>query len=176
MIHRDVKSDNVLLSGFTTCSLDDKSLVKIADFGTARADDRDSKGTLHTSARPTHASTKAVVGTTPYMPGEYIQSGHVSEKTDSFAFGIVVVEMLANMHSLAARDLVDKHEVNTLPQALEELAAKGRWPKKTAEILSSVATTCTRGTMTRTTPAQVLAQVESAYENATSSSAEVDEM
>ena len=111
------------------------------------------------------------------MPVEYLQSGHVSEKTDSFAFGIMVVEMLANINCLQARDLVDKHEKDTLPQALEE-AAKGRWPKKTAEILSSIATTCTRGTMTRTTPAQVLAQVESAYESTTSSSveAEVDEM
>ena len=43
--------------------------------------------------------------------------------------------MLANINCLQARDLVDKHEKDTLPQALEELAAKGRWPKKTAEIL-----------------------------------------
>jgi serine/threonine protein kinase len=168
----------VLLSGFTTSSLDDKSLVKIADFGTARTDDRDATGTPHTSGGPTHASTKAIIGTTPYMPVEYLQSGHVSEKTDSFAFGIMVVEMLANINCLQARDLVDQHEVNTLPQALEELAAQRKWPKKTAEILSSIATTCTRGTMTRTTPAQVLAQVESAYESTTRSSveAEVDEM
>jgi hypothetical protein len=69
---------------------------------------------------------------------------------------------------------VDQHEVNTLPQALEELAARMGWPKKTAEILSSIATTCTRGTMTRTTPVQVLAQVESAYDSTTSSSAEVE--
>jgi hypothetical protein len=102
----------------------------------------------------------------------------VSEKTDSFAFGIMVVEMLANINCLQARDLVDQHEVNTLPQALEELAAQRKWPKKAAEILSSVATTCTRGTMTRTTPAQVLAQVESAYESTASSSVEdeVDEL
>jgi hypothetical protein len=110
------------------------------------------------------------------MPSEYLQSGHVSEKTDSFAFGIMVVEMLANINCLEARDLVDQHEVNTLPQILEDLAAQGGWPEKTAEILSNIATMCTRGTATRTTPARVLAQIESAYESATSSSAEVDEM
>jgi hypothetical protein len=110
------------------------------------------------------------------MPVEYLQSGHVSEKTDSFAFGIMVVEMLANINCLQARTLVDENEVNTLPQALEQQAAQGRWPKKTAEILSSIATTCTRGTKTRTTPAQVLAQVESAYQATTSSSTVVDEM
>jgi hypothetical protein len=69
LIHRDIKSDNVLISGFTTGSLDGESLVKIADFGTARADDRDASGPLQTSGGPTHALTKAVVGTTPYMVG-----------------------------------------------------------------------------------------------------------
>ena len=100
----------------------------------------------------------------------------MSEKTDSFAFGIMVAEMIANMNCLQSRDLVDKHEVNTLPQALEELATQGGWPAKTAAILGSIATTCTRGTMTRTTPAQVLAQVESAYQTAISSKAEVEGM
>jgi hypothetical protein len=35
-----------------------------------------------------HASTKNVIGTGPYMSYEYIAFGHVSEKTDSFAAGI----------------------------------------------------------------------------------------
>ena len=100
----------------------------------------------------------------------------MSEKTDSFAFGIMVAEMIANMNCLQSRDFVDKHEKDTLPQALEELATQGGWPEKTAAILGSIATTCTRGTMTRTTPAQVLAQVESAYQTAISSKAEVDGM
>ena len=56
----------VLLSGFKTNSIDDVSCVKVADFGTARADDRNSDGKLQTSAK-THAMTRMVVGTTPYM-------------------------------------------------------------------------------------------------------------
>jgi hypothetical protein len=57
----------VLLSGFKTNSIDDVSGVKVADFGTTRTDDkRHTDGTLHTSAKA-HASTRLVVGTTPYM-------------------------------------------------------------------------------------------------------------
>jgi serine/threonine protein kinase len=113
--------------------------------------------------------TKVVVGTTPYMPVEYIQSGHVSEKTDSFAFGIMVVELIANMNCLRARNLVDEHEKDTLPQALEEQALQGGCPKQVAKMLSNVATVCTRGTKTRTTAAQVLAQIEAVYEESYSS-------
>jgi serine/threonine protein kinase len=85
-----------LLTGFETGAFDDKSFAKvrclarvercqhrlqIADFGTARVDDRED-GKLHTSVR-THANTKLVVGTSPYMSPEYERMGFVSEKVRS---------------------------------------------------------------------------------------------
>ena len=74
MIHRDIKSANVLLAGFDTNQPDDESVAKVGDFGTARADDRDrydaESGHMLTQAK-THASTKQIVGTSPYMPAEY---------------------------------------------------------------------------------------------------------
>jgi hypothetical protein len=98
------------------------------------------------------------------QPAEYIKFGHVSEKTDGYAFGIMVVEMLANIDCRQASALVDEHELNTLPQALKELADAGGWPAIISDVLSKVATTCTRGTKTRTTPAEVLQQVEGLWE------------
>jgi serine/threonine protein kinase len=84
------KSSNVLLNGFETDRPDSKSVAKVADFGTVRTDDRDrydpNDGTLLTSVK-THAYTKSIVGTSPYIPPEYLRSGHVSEKTDAFALG-----------------------------------------------------------------------------------------
>jgi hypothetical protein len=70
---------------------------------------------------------------------------------------------------LEASTLVGDHEVNTLPQALKELADAGGWPATTAAVLSNIATTCTRGPKTRTTPAEVLQQVEGAWERRGSS-------
>jgi hypothetical protein len=96
------------------------------------------------------------------MPIEYIQNGHVSEKTDAFAFGILVIEVLTNLSPSKARTLVDDHEITTLPSMLKNYAKQGGWPKQAAQLLSEVATSCTRGTKTRATVADVTAQVETA--------------
>ena len=93
LIHQDVKSDNILLA-----VVDGRLVAKVADFGTARIAPQLA---MNTAARApggsggqTHHSTRCVVGTTPYMPAEYVLSGHVSEKTDTFAFGVVLLELL----------------------------------------------------------------------------------
>ena len=56
---------------------------------------------MHTSAvapggggGQTHHSTGLIVGTRPYMAPEYAQLGQVSEKTDTFSFGVVLLELL----------------------------------------------------------------------------------
>ena len=82
IIHQDIKSDNILLAEF-----EGRLLAKVADFGTARYTPALLQG-------KTHHSTQLVIGTKPYMPLEYLQSGHVSEKTDAFAFGVVLCELL----------------------------------------------------------------------------------
>jgi serine/threonine protein kinase len=63
---RDIKSQNILLTGFASNKLDGQSCAKVADFGTVRADNRGTTGTLSTKVK-THASTQTVVGTLPYM-------------------------------------------------------------------------------------------------------------
>jgi serine/threonine protein kinase len=150
-----------LLHGFKNATLDKTSVAKVADFGTAREDDRNAGNQLRTSAM-THAFTRQVAGTTPYMPNEYIQNGHVSEKTDAFAFGILVIEVLTNLKPIEARTLVDDHEITTLPGVLNRYAVQGGWPTRAAQLLSEVGTSCTRGTKSRATVAGVMAQVEAA--------------
>ena len=81
IIHQDIKSDNILLS-----LINGQLIAKIADFGVARK----RKELLH----GTHASTVNITGSTPYMPLEFLVSGHVSEKTDAYAFGVVLCELL----------------------------------------------------------------------------------
>jgi hypothetical protein len=106
------------------------------------------------------------------QPAEYIKFGHISEKIDGHGFDVKVVEVLANIDCLKASALVDDHEVNTLPEALKELADEGGWPATTAAVLAKTATTCTRGPKTRTTPAEVLQQLEGAWERRGSSGSE----
>jgi serine/threonine protein kinase len=79
VIHRDVKSQNVLINGFVTQLLDKSSVAKVADFGTVRLNeihitttngDTTVAGSRWKTDGKTHNTTMKVVGTGPYMPAE----------------------------------------------------------------------------------------------------------
>ncbi|XP_044501770.1 probable serine/threonine-protein kinase PBL19 [Mangifera indica] len=82
VIFRDFKSSNVLL--------DENFLSKLSDFGLAR------EGPL---AGRTHVST-AVVGTNGYAAPDYIETGHLTAKSDVWSFGVVLYEILTGRRSL----------------------------------------------------------------------------
>ncbi|XP_033128670.1 probable LRR receptor-like serine/threonine-protein kinase At1g56140 [Brassica rapa] len=76
IVHRDVKAGNILL---------DSSLVpKVSDFGLAKLYDD----------KKTHISTR-VAGTIGYLAPEYAMRGHLTEKADVYAFGIVALELVS---------------------------------------------------------------------------------
>jgi tetratricopeptide (TPR) repeat protein len=93
VVHRDLKPENI----FAT----DEGRLKILDFGLARIEGPGSSvGTTDTKAAA-QTEDGAVVGTLGYMSPEQVCAGPTDHRTDIFALGVVLYEMLAGRPAFA---------------------------------------------------------------------------
>jgi eukaryotic-like serine/threonine-protein kinase len=99
IVHRDLKPDNVFVTA--------DGRVKILDFGLAKLIDQDASGSVAT-VLPTSAPDTTpglVLGTSGYMSPEQVRGAVVDRRTDIFALGVVLYEMLTGRRAFA-RDTV----------------------------------------------------------------------
>jgi tetratricopeptide (TPR) repeat protein/predicted Ser/Thr protein kinase len=107
IVHRDLKPDNILVS---------KSGVKLLDFGLAKQTREAPRANEETQTLSlTHAG--AVVGTPAYMAPEQWEGGTADARSDIYAFGCVLYEMLTGERARAERAQVK-------PAALEAVLSK----------------------------------------------------
>ncbi|PWA87251.1 serine/threonine-protein kinase, active site protein [Artemisia annua] len=79
IIHRDIKSDNILL--------DNNWVAKIADFGLSRLRPANQKAST--------INTGTIAGTEVYLDPEYMETGRLKKESDIYSFGVVLFEVVS---------------------------------------------------------------------------------
>ncbi|XP_028800370.1 wall-associated receptor kinase 3-like [Neltuma alba] len=133
IIHRDIKSANILL--------DHNLRAKVSDFGSSRLIPLDA----------THVTT-IVQGTLGYLDPEYLHIGELNEKSDVYSFGVVLVELLTGRKAIKfsrpeqrnlAMYFVSSMKENHLWEILDKRVLEQKNAKQLKEV-ASLARRCLR--------------------------------
>ncbi|XP_012839990.1 PREDICTED: receptor-like protein kinase FERONIA [Erythranthe guttata] len=157
VIHRDVKASNILL--------DENFIAKVSDFGLAKLENK--------RKLETHITTN-VKGTFGYLDPNYYRTHKLTRKSDTYAFGVVLLEVLCRrpavdlmvpqderVLSVWARDKINKGEADQIVS----ISMRGEISPNCLKTFVGVAQRCLSDEpKNRPTMCQVVSQLELAFE------------
>ncbi|XVE97133.1 hypothetical protein REPUB_Repub02eG0284500 [Reevesia pubescens] len=106
VIHRDVKSSNVLI--------DDEMNARLGDFGLARLYDHG-----------TESHTTSIMGTIGYIAPELARNGKASTSSDVFAYGVLLLEVVSGRKAVDSRNfflvdwVIECHQMGQILDAMD---------------------------------------------------------
>lgn len=175
VIHRDVKTTNILL--------DESWAAKISDFGLSKV------GPANQAS--THVSTM-IKGTFGYLDPEYFLTQRLTRKSDVYAFGVVLFEVLCGRRALDFTVDEDQHALAIYAQncvvegKLDEIidsSIRGQIAAECLQIFSSIAERCLHcNRIRRPSMAEVVVQLEFAlasqvrFETSTLADGDIDRL
>ncbi|KAL4178634.1 hypothetical protein AMTRI_Chr13g83240 [Amborella trichopoda] len=127
IVHRDLKPANILLDRNLTSKIGDVGLSTLLPSNIS---------TISTAYKET-----SLVGTFCYVDPEYVRTGVVSSKSDLYAFGIIILQLLTAKPAMALANYVETALEGGKLEEILDLTA-GKWPLEETQELALLALGC----------------------------------
>ena len=120
VIHRDLKPENIML----VPRPGDPDFVKVLDFGLAKVVPAGEARPEGLTGNKLVTQTGSIFGTPRYMPPEQCVGGITDGRSDLYSLGLVLYEMLAGVHPIAAKStlMVISHQLATPTPPMRQIA------------------------------------------------------
>jgi serine/threonine-protein kinase len=139
VVHRDLKPDNILLAGASPdAPLSGTERVVITDFGIARATEREGADERPESQRARNLTMGGIVGTPAYMAPEQLVGETPDGRTDVYALGILLFELLSGSLPFEGDTPVNLAMARLTREAPDLRACCPEAPSQVAELLAAM--------------------------------------